>query len=305
MAKKLGIFLVVLLLAGGAFFAWRRLRPKQVQFAVTVEAPTYAASEMIVAADGRELARSRDKAAVTFSLAGHPGRDFTPEMVPRFSARLLLPCGWRDAKVKFISEPSPVEMQNAAKAGRPVYVTLTVTPPDSSIPSVTLWVDNREHGEVRLAVGQQERIIPANTKGDFNFGWDPACSGALEVKLDGARVGELPAEIRSGEGGEEYDTRDVRYSSEFLVDTSGKRCYSFNEFCYAPPGKGSNCFFPMEPTFYRPAVLHHLPTSRPDFFLEELPKTIRVERGEPLPAGNVDAEMDMELRTRLHQVGCG
>ena len=158
----------------------------------------------------------------------------------------------------------------------------------------------RDHPAARLAVGQQERIIPANTKEDYTFGWDPACPGALQVKLDGAPAGELPATIKDTEGGERYNTRDVRYSSQFLVDTTGKRCYSFNEFCYAPQGNGSNCGYAMEPTFYRPAILRRLPNQAPNYFLEELPKTIQVERGIPLDPGVIDAE----LRSRLHQVSC-
>jgi len=297
MAKKLGLLTVVLLLATGGFFAWKKLRPKQVRFAVSASVPTSSATEVILSADGREVGRSRDK-TLELSLAGHPGRNFTPEMLPRFSARLLVPCGWRDGEVQLLTPLSPELLELAGNAGT-VEVHLMVLPANSA--TVTLWVDNREHGEVRLAVGQQERVIPANTKDFFYYGWDPACPGALEVKLDGTRVGELPAEIRDPQVGEEYLTRDVRYSSDFLVDTTGKRCYSFNEFCYAPQGKEADCGYAMDPTFYRPGVVHRLPSGQPDYFLEDLPKTIQVERGMPLP----ESDVNVELRTRLHQMGCG
>ena len=117
------------------------------------------------------------------------------------------------------------------------------------------------------------RVIAEDEVGDFSLSYE-LCPAAREVYLDDNLVGLLPEEIAEPKDGEIfYDPLDTRYSRHILLDTSGKACYVYTEYCYKKKGY-EWCGGPESRT-YRGKYLHRIPNPI-DYFFETPPKQIQV-----------------------------
>jgi hypothetical protein len=147
-----------------------------------------------------------------------------------------------------------------------------------TIPTTIIYLDNRDHQEVRLACGQLTVTGAASAKQSFRIPALPP-GARCTVALDGKEIGTL-------------EDRNV------LVDALGTRSYRFRTVTYAGALEQLMTRLPQpgaEPqddvTFFRQSHLHALP-GKVDFFLEPAPNEIKVRTFSPVAAGK-------ETRTEL------
>jgi hypothetical protein len=118
-----------------------------------------------------------------------------------------------------------------------------------------LYIDNRDHGEVKLACGEWQACIAAGGKEQLRVPAPPA-SVHCPLTMDGKEIGSLEGD-------------------DLLVDTLGTRSYEFRTVLY----EGVLNPFLLGPPAPRPCFvwghLHKLP-GKIDFFLEPAPQEIRV-----------------------------
>lgn len=214
--------------------------------------------------NGREFARmdrySKDKPLV-LTLPAQPA--------PRLTAKIEDLCATREVEVSLGEDFNPPPRLPAHI--RPMVASLgSYSSPNESI---QLWVVNRGRPAARLRVGRQERVIAADEVTHFNLLYD-LCPAAREAYLDDQLVGMLPEKIPEPKDGEIlYDPLTVKYSHEVLLDTSGKGCYVYTEYCYKKKGY-QWCSGPQSRT-YRGKHLHRIPGPI-DYLFEKPPKEVQV-----------------------------
>jgi hypothetical protein len=126
------------------------------------------------------------------------------------------------------------------------------------VPTVALYVDNRDHAAVEVGCGELRLAVPAGAHATHVLPAEPD-GPPIRVTLDGKKVGKL-------EGG------------FGLVDVLGTRSYRFRQVAY---GDGIAQFDPdfgrgtLPASTYEAAHLHRLP-ARVDYFLEKAPDHITV-----------------------------
>jgi hypothetical protein len=230
--------------------------------------------------NGREFARmdrySKDKPLVIHLPAQPP---------PRLTAKIEDLCATRQVEVS-LSEKFEPQAHLLPAHIRPMVASLgSYSAPNESI---QLWVVNRGRPTAKLRVGRQERVIAEDEVTHFNLLYD-LCPAAREAYLDDKLVGMLPEKIPDPKDGEIlYDPLTVKYSHEVLLDTSGKGCYVYTEYCYKKKGY-EWCSGPESRT-YRGKHLHRIP-GRIDYLLEKPPKEIQVS-----DSGGYDAATRAGLR---------
>lgn len=219
-------------------------------------------SEVIVSADGRDLAPDSRRGGFTYFTVPLRTRPDGTAIEPSFRARVQTPCGWREADLDVRRAPDG--------SGTTVNLTLYAGPRTEN---AGLWVDNRRRPEARLRVNGEERVIAADQATHFQLTYE-LCPAAREVSLDGKVVGMLPEKVPEPKGGglDYNNPLDVHYF--FLLDTSGKGCYVYTEYCYAKKGSSEVCSGPQTRT-YRGNHLHPIPREI-NFFFEAAPKKTQV-----------------------------
>ncbi|HSE48712.1 MAG TPA: hypothetical protein VLA96_05840 [Terriglobales bacterium] len=295
--KAAGLALFVVILLGAGLLAWR-YRMKQPEFVVELSVPSSAFTHVVLLADGRPVAegstafRGVDRPTLSAHIAGHPRRSYGREMFPELSARLEGPCGSETAEVRLQTRLDPSEMQRALARGVAMTVqAYTQRRGELADESADVWVDNREHAEVKLVVGGHEEHVAANSKGVYHISYQPACAAGREVRLDDQLIGEVRESVTDIPlDGTEYHPLDMKYSRNYLVDTSGKRCYTYSLLCYVRPG-GFGC---SEARSYRGKLLHRIPGEKVHYFLEPSPERLEVP-----------GHVTMEWRYRLSSGSCG
>jgi hypothetical protein len=126
-----------------------------------------------------------------------------------------------------------------------------------AIPTVGLYVDNRQRGQTRLECGELKLQVPAGAAFRRVI---PAPAGSLPLLLDGEVVGSLEGE-------------------HLLIDVLGTREYRLREVTYR--GGVLHLFQPERPDrlplveYFRGRRLHRLPR-QVDHFLEPAPEKVNV-----------------------------
>lgn len=139
---------------------------------------------------------------------------------PAITAKIPLPCGWRETPV-FENGRSMPRVGADGKFAEPGIVKVAI--PGRFSHNVFI-VDNRRRAESTLKQGELSRVIPAGSKGSV---WLPApdCEAAASLELDGKAIAKLPV-------AEGHDTQSL---ARFLLDPTGKRCYELKTVLYGTP----------------------------------------------------------------------
>lgn len=235
---------------------------------VEIEVQGYAGADLFnggrvtLYADGRKIGES--DGGLVVRVPAHP----RPQLTATVSSR----CGTWDATVT-LREKHGVSSQPGQ--AHPLVAQLDLVAGGPSWEDVELWVDNRGRPEARLLVNGEETVIAPGEKRHFRVVYE-LCPAMREVYLDGKLIGTLPDQIPELKDGQEYDPWDVKYSRNVLLDTSGRGCYRYTEYCYKRAGY-KWCEGPESRT-YRGKHLHRIP-GEVNFFFEPPPKEIQAWDG--------------------------
>lgn len=294
-----GLALVALVAAGGLGY-WL-FRPRQLTFEVEASLEPGVIGAVTISADGRDVGTYRP-GPIRFRVPGRVERRYSQRMLPEFKARALRPCGSSEFPISAV-KPRDADLAKAGAEGVPARLALALSQPAEGDQRVAiLWVDNLEHAQVRLAVGQDERTIEAGTKREEHFLVED-CALGRRVTLDGRPIGELPDDIRPSTAGSvsisiDSGSGEVLPGDDFLVDTSAAHCYRLGEQYYGRSSNAGLGYAPAYSTTLKPASFRRLPPMALDFFLEKPPRRLEI---------SVAPGMENLLQTRnyLYRVGCG
>ena len=136
---------------------------------------------------------------------------------PALTAKILLPCGWRETPVFENSRFMP-RVGADGKFAEPGGVSFAI--PGGYARNYFI-VDNRRGPEATLKLGEVTRPIPADSKEVFLVP-APDCESATDLELHGRTIAKLPvvAEEKSAEG------------AYYMLDPTGRRCYQFRTVQY-------------------------------------------------------------------------
>jgi len=139
--------------------------------------------------------------------------DNPQEMLPSVEASVLSVCGWQPAKVH-MNPPSQDSIDQARKdhLSIPVFIYLDYERPTWQ--QVVVMVDNRGGQAGKLAVGDYEQELPADSSRKLSFPYWPNCDQATQLRLNGETIGRV-----------EEDPNSPGTALPMLFDTSGDRCY--------------------------------------------------------------------------------
>ncbi|HUF79540.1 MAG TPA: hypothetical protein VMN03_00270 [Burkholderiales bacterium] len=294
------VFVVLAAVSGVGI--WQHLRPKRVTYRLEFRPARDPSPAVRLRADGRELGVFT--APATLALPSRPHRKFEPEaLLPKLTAQMLSPCGWRDVSVAVDGAPSAEELRAAERDHQ--ELPLRVTSGSLQLNHAEFWTDNRGGPEARLAIGQMEVKLPADAHQEYALPLAD-CAEGLAVTLDGKKVAELPPAITQAgfDQGSTYSLGhpdvDESVSRVFLLDVSGARCYRITEKKYGKPGADYFGFAPGETEMtYRRKHLHRMMPTDVHFFLEKAPKTLQVST----QFSAVSYGM-FELRNELVEIPC-
>lgn len=302
--KVRAILLVgLLVLAGtGGIGIYEHLRTKVVTYRLDLASSSASLPPVKLLADGRELGVFTEPVS-NLAISSRPHRSFEPAvMQPALSAKILLPCGWRDLALQVEQAPSAEELKAAAREKRDVRLRVNTAPLPTEM--VEFWTDNRGGPDARLAIGQTWVVIPAGIQRRFYLPASDCAEGAT-VTLNGTVIGHLPLELAREDFGRDtyslgHPDVDERSSRVYLLDVSGGRCYRITERKYGKPGQSYFGFAPGEAQMsYRRKHLHRLLPTEVHFFLEKAPKNLQVSSSfSPVSYGL------FELRNELVEVPC-
>jgi hypothetical protein len=162
----------------------------------------------------------------------------------RLSARILLPCGWRETKLRerhrYPSGAVAAELAPSFKTRR-------------------MLVDNRGGTGETFSVGEWQRAVAANEVGSFLVPM-PDCATA-ELKLGSRGLGIFMASA----GTQDRET--------YLVDPTGRRCYEYSIAYYHRVDAPAPAIVDSPARFAR-GTLHLLP-GMPNHVFERAPRTIK------------------------------
>jgi len=271
-ARRLRLIGLAVLLGVSAAACRARPRPAPV---ISLEGDLAVSAVQVVtlSADGRELGRFKPEGHIQIDVPGREAGEYSSAMIPEFTARALYACGWRDIPLPMTVAPMTGHaLQQAAEQGQKIAVHVSAS---SFVEKFAIiWVDKPADATVRVKVGQDERAVGPGREPSELFAFED-CADGRKVWLDGKPIGELPPDtrrfFRSVIGGpEDQEPR----GDEFLIDVDGTHCYKAGFLTYASK-KADFLFAPKFSTVLRPGVFHRLEKmQRPDYFLEEPPRTI-------------------------------
>lgn len=156
--------------------------------------------------------------------------DNPKDMLPRIEASVLTVCGWQPAGAH-MNAPSQNSIDQARKdhLSIPVFVYLDYERPTWQ--QVVVLVDNRGGQGGKVAVGDYEQELPADSSRKLSFPYWPNCDQATQLRFNGETVGKI-----------EEDPNSPGTALTLLFDTSGTRCYRYEWRTYSnsPGGFGGS-----------------------------------------------------------------
>jgi hypothetical protein len=268
-----------------------------------VEGGSFASAPLRLYKDGRLVASSPD-----------PREDLpigtwrATDPVPAFRVQMDLPCGPKDLPIEVGGLLRERDLDPLGLPKRPQTVKrYLIRPKRPAGLTFRLWIDNR--GGSKRAVGIGKFTFEVG-EGASIAAWSapvPECVEGAALTLDGQAVASMPLELQQDPKSYTWSSADPeRHSRNFLLDTSGARCYEFRwvlytEAGYQPKrwiGDGGSVFA------YRRKFLHRLTPHEVRHFLEAAPERLSVSRM-PLPQGALDREWaHMSSRTQLTEARC-
>lgn len=245
-------------------------------------------------ADGREISEvgagsdsdtSFDSDFFSFEVAGQFGGRSPGVRIPQLTAKIFLPCGWRDLDLTVTAVPTPEEVQTSLKSESKPQVKAQLKYPH--VRWIDFQIDNRGGGPTQLALGELTRQIKAGMPQQVTA-VAPDCPSGASLRLNDREIGTVPWQST---------TPNENLPRHFLIDTSGKRCYRLSGVNYvrenALPSVGS-------PYQRNPVLLSgkHLYVLEIDikYFLEKAPPRVSV----PFEQASVSSPSGGELL----QVSC-
>ena len=156
--------------------------------------------------------------------------DSPQDMLPHVEASVLSVCGWQPAKVH-MNPPSQSSIEQARKDHQtiPVFIYLDYERPTWQ--QVMVMVDNRGGKAGKVAVGEFEQDLPADSSRKLDFPYWPNCDQARHLILNGETIGNI-----------EEDNNSPGTALPMLLDTSGDRCYrlEWRTYSNSPGGFGGS-----------------------------------------------------------------
>ena len=139
---------------------------------------------------------------------------------PAITAKIPLPCGWRETRV-FEHLRSMPRVGPDGRFTEPGVLKVAIP---GLFPHNSFIVDNRRRPESTLKQGELTRVIAADSKESV---WLPApdCDSAANLELDGKVISKLP--VPAADAGEKL--------TRYLLDPTGSRCYQFKTVLYGTP----------------------------------------------------------------------
>lgn len=269
----IGAVVLVAAAVGGGFY-WSTQQPRQFVFAAELDNEArfgYPRAPMRVLINGAEarVAYASDTADPTVRAEGGMAKAYSSDVLPEIKVQYRTPCGWKPAKVE-IADPSESDL-HAAGYGAPIRLHVTVTEDGW----LSFYADNRGQTARAIELGGLVHEIGNDTSSIFSLPQDTRCPEGAQVKIAGQAIGALP----QGPAGQSKTT------SRFLIDTTGRRCYLYQEAAY----QDANAL-PMMQTAapppriidIGPAYLNALPDAPLDYFLADLPDKVLVPEYQPL-----------------------
>ena len=178
----------------------------------------------------------------------------TPDQTLKsLSVQASTPCGWRADSFNF----APHRDQDS------VYY-LNVTEPDEGWHHLSVFVDNRGGGQVRVAVGALEQNVDAGHYADLDFAFAQVCPEADQLKLNG----QVIASVRQLES----TRKDKSVMAHILIDTTASHCYTYESAQYGgwdPEG-------PLHRVEKLPAARVQTFEGNLNYYFTELPEQIKV-----------------------------
>lgn len=201
------------LICAGLVLACFGCSKPQVDFHLKLDAPTSDAfSHYKLVVD--QVSGNPIPSSQPFETIVHAHNATAPQdMLPHIEASVLSVCGWQPVKVQ-MQAPSQSSIEQARKDHQsiPVFIYLDYERPTWQ--QVVVLVDNRGGPAGKLAVGEFEQEVPADSGSKLMFPYWPNCEEAKHLRLNDEVIGNI-----------EEDNNSPGTAMPLLLDTSGTRCY--------------------------------------------------------------------------------
>lgn len=309
---------VIAILSGvvalGAWGYWKWSTPKTVEFELAIVGPsTYEMKperpELIpyavpwsykprlkIFADGEEIAELRDSLRLITFRRTTRNTFRHPEGPSGYSARVLLPCGWKEVALT-VETMGVTGTKEKAQGPKQLIGRLEAIKGQT----VDLWVDNHNGKAMELALGEAKLQVAAGAKQKYEVA-APDCPAGESLRIEGEEVGKIPKALAttqrpflSASLGEDPGPGG---SWVFLLDPTGTRCYTITEKTYGKPGADYSGYAPgWSHSSYNKKKLHRLEPTSIDYFLEKAPSKIQSKYA-PSPDGFSTLELVNEMLER-------
>jgi hypothetical protein len=213
--------------------------------------------KMEILINGSEAALSNDSISYTVR-----AQKFTAALLPKIEAREEYPCGWKDVPL-VITTPSDSEIEEATR-NNALILHLEVTLKEDG--RVVVDIDNSGQSKRMLKLGNFEGLIEANSQDDKEVFVDRRCPEGTQLVMDGRVVAGFPSDLPKPA---------ERETPEFLFDTTGHRCYTYEELAYSSNSLSGLLHEPPNTAHFELSAAYlHMLSRHIDYFLMDAPKEI-------------------------------